>query len=210
MRTTASLAAMPADAHEFYARALAAADATGRLPRSQITDWDIFPFETDGLTVTPLAAPELPEPARSGAGGVGCHSCERTEGTVWQDENWRLVTAPASGAPLRMLLLTREHVDFPGLSDERAAELGLLMVHVVRAIEALPNIARGHIARWGDGAEHMHAFFFARPEGIRQMLGTVMPFWDDLIPPVPVDERDESARAVAEALVNSFGGSTVH
>jgi hypothetical protein len=82
-------------------------------------------------------------------------------------------------------------------------------VHVVRAIEALPNIARAHIARWGDGGEHMHTWFFARPEGVRQMLGTVMPIWDDLMPPVPVAERDADARAVAAALVGSYGGSAV-
>ena len=200
---------MPVDAHEFYARALAAADGDGRLPRSQITDWDIFPFETDGLTVTPLAAPELPEPSRYDAGGAGCDACGATSGVVWHDDHWVLVTTKPSGAPLRLMLLSREHVDFPGLPDERAAELGLLLVHVVRAIEALPNVARAHIARWGDGGEHMHAWFFARTEGIRQMLGTVMPIWDDLMPPVPLEERDPDARAVAEALVASYGGSAV-
>jgi diadenosine tetraphosphate (Ap4A) HIT family hydrolase len=200
---------MPADAHQFYARALAVADADGRLPLSQITDWDIFPFETDGLTVTPLAAPELPEPARYDAGGVGCGACAAAAGVVWQDEHWLLVTTDPSCSPLRLMLISREHVDFPGLPDDRAAELGLLLVHVVRAIEALPNIARAHIARWGDGGEHMHTWFFARPEGVRQMLGTVMPIWDDLMPPVPVAERDADARAVAAALVGSYGGSAV-
>ncbi|MEN0128877.1 MAG: hypothetical protein AAGC49_05505 [Brevundimonas sp.] len=200
---------MPADPHEFYARALAAADEDGRLPRSQITDWDIFPFETDGLRVVPLHAPVLPEATRSGTGGVGCNACESTSGVVWRDEHWQLVTTRPSGAPLRLLLVSRAHVDFPGLPDERAAELGLLLVHVVRAIEALPNIARGHIARWGDGGEHMHTWFFARPEGIRQMFGTVMPIWDDLMPPVPVDERDADARTVATALVESYGGEVV-
>ena len=200
---------MPADAHEFYARALAAADADGRLPRSQITDWDIFPFESDGLTVIPLAAPELPEPARYGADGVDCDGCTDSDGVVWQDEHWLLVTTDPSGAPLRLMLVSRDHVDFPGLSDERAAELGLIQVHVVRAIEALPHIARAHIARWGDGGEHMHTWFFARPEGIRQMLGTVMPIWDDLMPPVPVEERDADARTVAEALAASYGGTAI-
>ena len=200
---------MPVDAHTFYARALAAADGEGRLPRSQITDWDIFPFESDGLTVIPLAAPELPEPARYDVGGAGCGACEAASGIVWQDEHWLLVTTKPSGAPLRVMLLSREHVDFPELTDDRAAELGLLTVHIVRAIEALPNIARAHIARWGDGGEHMHTWFFARPEGIRQMLGTVMPIWDDLMPPVPAEERDADARTVAEALVASYGGEVV-
>ena len=81
---------MPVDAHTFYARALAAADGDGRLPRSQITDWDIFPFESDGLTVIPLAAPELPEPARYDVGGAGCGACEAASGIVWQDEHWLL------------------------------------------------------------------------------------------------------------------------
>ena len=45
---------------EFYAHALAAADAEGRLPLARMTEWGISPFEQDGLRVAPLRPPVLP------------------------------------------------------------------------------------------------------------------------------------------------------
>ncbi len=201
---------MPLSPDEYHARALAAADADGRLPRSPMTDWDIFPFEPDGLTVRPLAAPVLPEPPRAGSGGVDCRSCEDQSLAVWRDEHWLLRTfSSTGGAPLTVLLESRAHVDFPDLPDERAAELGVLLVHVVRAIEELPHVARAHVSKWGDGAEHLHVFFYARPAGMRQMFGAFMQLWDDLLPDVPVAERDADARSVAESLVASYGGEVV-
>ena len=51
---------------EFYEQAVAAADDEGRLPLSRMTGWDISPFERDGLQVSPLRPPSLPEVARDG------------------------------------------------------------------------------------------------------------------------------------------------
>jgi len=201
---------MPLTPDEYHAHAIAAADEQGRLPRSPMTEWDIFPYEADGLTVVPLRAPELPEPARAGAGGVDCHACEEPRGTVWRDEHWRLsVSSSTSGAPLRMSVGLVEHADLPDLSDERAAELGVLLVHVTRAVEGLPHVARAHVSRWGDGAEHLHLFVYARLEGMRQMLGTLMPLWDDTLPPVPREQRDADAQAVARTLAATYGGEVV-
>ncbi|GIG23405.1 hypothetical protein Cch01nite_41290 [Cellulomonas chitinilytica] len=200
---------MAASPDVFHARVLAAVDErTGRLPSPSMAYWEIFPFETDDLTVVPVVAPVLPEPARHGAGGVDCGACASEDGTVWRHAHWRpRVSATTSGVPLRLMLVSQAHVDFPDLPDERAAEVGVLLVHRARAIESLPHVARAHLSKWGDGGEHLHVFAYARPEGQRQMLGTLMPLWDDVLPPVPLDERDADARAVAEALVRSFGGA---
>jgi hypothetical protein len=46
---------MPMSPQEFYAHAMRAADAGGRLPLSRMTAWDVFPFEHNGLQVVPLA-----------------------------------------------------------------------------------------------------------------------------------------------------------
>lgn len=143
-------------------------------------------------------------------GGVDCWACDTSDGTVWRDDHWRLtVGRTTTGVPLRLMLISETHADLPTLDDARAAELGVLLVHLARAVESLPHVARAHLSRWGDGAEHLHVFAYARPEGMRQLRGTLMPVWDDALPPVPTVERDADAPAVADALVRSYGGGVV-
>jgi len=200
---------MPLTPDEFHLNALKAADAEGRMPLSRLTAWEIFPFEPEGLRVVPLKTPELPEPSRRGENGVSCDSCAAVgRGDIWQDDRWRLLTfSEPSGAPLVLMLLPKEHLDLTDLSDDLAGELGRLVVHIARAIETLPHVARAHVSRWGDGGAHLHVFFFARPEGFVQLRGTCLAIWDDLLPPTPRDVRDADALTVARALVFSYGGS---
>ena len=183
-----------------------AADAQGRLPLSRMTAWDVFPFEQAGLQVVPLAPPALPEPDRAGENGLDCPACTAGQAPVWSDEHWRLSVLGPSGAPLILLLEPAAHHDLPDLPDDRAAEMGLLMVAISRAIESLPHIARAHVSRWGDGGAHLHLFFSARPAGFSQLRGTCLAIWDDLLPAVPDDQRDRDAAAVAQALAGSYGG----
>jgi diadenosine tetraphosphate (Ap4A) HIT family hydrolase len=197
---------MPISPEEFYTRAMRAADAQGRLPLSRMTAWDVFPFEQTGLRVVPLAPPVLPEPARSGEDPAECPACTAGRAPAWSDEHWRLSALGPSGAPLILLLEPRAHYDLPDLPDDRASELGLLVVRIARAIESLPHIARAHVSRWGDGGAHLHVFFFARPAGFAQLRGTCLAIWDDLLPAVPDGQRDADVAAVAEALARSHGG----
>jgi hypothetical protein len=88
----------------------------------------------------------------------------------------------------------------------RHGEGGKLMVGIGRAIEALPNVARAHVSRWGDGGAHLHLFFYARPAGFQQLRGTCLAIWDDLLPAVPDEFRSADASAVARALAASYGG----
>jgi diadenosine tetraphosphate (Ap4A) HIT family hydrolase len=202
---------MPLTPEEFYANALSVADADGRMPLSRITLWEIFPFESEGLKVVPLAKPETPEPTRRGEGGSHCDSCASVgEGDIWQNDRWRLRTfSEPSGSPLVLMLLTKDHFDLTDLPDELAEEMGRLIVHIARAVETLPHVARAHVSRWGDGGAHLHIFFFARPEGFAQLRGSCFSVWDDLLGPTPKTVRDADAMEVVYALTASFGGVAV-
>ncbi|MBF9073718.1 hypothetical protein [Streptacidiphilus fuscans] len=192
---------------EFYDRARTAADSEGRLPLARMTGWGISPFEQDGLRVSSLRPPVLPEPDRHGEDPSDCGDCRARDEGVWFDERWRLARIPGVGVPLVLMLYPREHCDMADLSDELAAELGVLTTHIVRHVQALPHVSRAHVYRIGDGAAHLHIWFFARPEGQAQLYGSWLPVWDDLLPEYPADVADADASAVADALIASYGGS---
>jgi diadenosine tetraphosphate (Ap4A) HIT family hydrolase len=191
---------------EFYNHAVAAADDEGRLPLSRMTGWEISPFEEEGLRVAPLRPPVLPEPARKGEDPTDCQSCRNRDEGIWLDDHWRLTRVEEVGTPLVLMLYPRHHHDLTDLPDELAAELGVLTTHIARHIEALPNIARAHVYRIGDGGAHLHVWFFARPEGQAQLYGSWMVVWDDLLPEYPADVADADAALVAQAMVSSHGG----
>ena len=194
---------------EFYHHAIAAADGERRLPLSRMTGWDISPFEADGLRVSPLRPPVLPEPARHGEDPSDCTSCTRRDEGIWFDARWRLTRLAGVGVPLVLMLHPRDHHDLADLPDEMAAELGVLTTHITRHVQALPNIARAHVYRIGDGGAHLHVWFFARPEGQSQLYGSWLVVWDDLLPEYPADIAEADAAIVADALVASYGGDRV-
>ncbi|HWS38155.1 MAG TPA: hypothetical protein VN408_36145 [Actinoplanes sp.] len=198
---------MPLSPEQFHVHALAAADDSGRLPLARMTEWEISPFEQDGLRVSPLRPPVLPEPARHGEDPADCGSCRRRDEGIWLNERWRLIRIGERGVPLALMLIPRDHHDLADLPDELAAELGLLTIRIARHVEELPHIARAHVYRLGDGGAHLHVWFFARPEGQPQMLGSWLMVWDDLLPEYPADVAGADAATVAAALAASHGGT---
>lgn len=192
------------DPDEFYAHALAAADGDRRLPLSRMTGWEVSPFEEEGLRVSPLRPPVVPEPPRHGEDPADCTSCVRRDEGIWLNEHWRLSRISGVGVPLVLMLHPRDHHDLPDLPDDRAAELGILTTHIARHVEALPNIARAHTYRIGDGGAHLHVWFFARPAGQSQLYGSWLVVWDDLLPEYPGEAADADAAIVAAALVRSL------
>ncbi|WP_436526908.1 hypothetical protein [Actinoplanes sp. HUAS TT8] len=191
---------------EFYERALAATDDEQRLPLARMTMWDISPFEQEGLRVTPLRPPVMPEKARHGEDPADCDGCRNRDKGIWFDEHWRLTRISGSGVPIVLMLHPREHYDLADLPDARAAELGVLTKHIAGHMQALPYVARAHVYRFGDGAAHLHVWFFGRPEGQGQFYGSWLPVWDDLLPVYPDDVAEADAVKVAEALTKSYGG----
>ena len=192
---------MSETAEEIYRRAIAAADSDGRLPMPPVEEWETFPFDGD-IRVRPLRAPVAAEPPRRGEGGVECWRCERGDSdAVWSDERW--VVAPLekpSGLPAIVILYPRAHHDLDNLPDELARELGPMVQRVERAVRSVGEIGRVHVCRWGDGSEHLHWWFMARPARVPQLVGSFAAIWDDILPPTPEPVWRENLRRVAAAM----------
>ncbi|WP_078960129.1 hypothetical protein [Streptomyces sp. NRRL B-24085] len=180
------------------------------LPADSVTAWDTFPFEGD-FRVKRLRPPVLPEPDRAGEGGPEeCRTCLKpVTQALWADDHWRLdEVGTESRLPAVVMLQPRGHHDLSDLPAERAAELGPLLQRVERAVLALDGVARVHVNRWGDGAAHLHFWLLARPAGLVQLRGSFLPVWEELLPPVPEEERREAHRRIAAAL--AADGGTAH
>jgi diadenosine tetraphosphate (Ap4A) HIT family hydrolase len=197
---------MPLSPDEFYAHAVAAADAEQRLPLSRMTGWDISPFEQAGLQVSRLRPPVVPEAPRPGSDPAQCESCRHRDDGIWLDDRWRLTRMSGVGVPLILMLHPRDHYDLADLTDDLASELGVLSTHIARHVEGLAHISRCHVYRIGDGGAHLHIWFIARPEGQAQLYGSWLVVWDDLLPEYPSEVAESDAAAVADALVASYGG----
>jgi diadenosine tetraphosphate (Ap4A) HIT family hydrolase len=194
--TLASAAALPEMPEELYARAK---DAL-RMP--PVEEWETWPFEGE-LRPRPLLPPDEQERPRHGEGGVDCTRCAAPdEDYLWTNENWRLWSFDEpTGLPLVVLLEPREHFAEPGdLPEERAAELGVLLGRIERAIRGLGEIGRVHVCRWGDGGEHLHWWFMARPARLPQLIGSFAAIWEDILPPVPEERWRADLGKLAAAL----------
>lgn len=191
---------------DYSDRVRAAADGQGRLPLPEQAMWEIFPFEPASLVVKPLADDVLPEPPRGGEGDRPCWRCSDPEaGVVWSDERWVLASDEQMRLPFLAMLMPREHLDLGDLDDEHAADLGRLTVLLDRAVRALPDVERCHVAKWGDGGAHLHVAFLGRPSGMLQLRGSNLALWDDMLPPLPAEEAAARLRVVAEQLAQVRG-----
>jgi hypothetical protein len=165
-----------------------------------------FPFEGD-VRVVPLSEPVLPEPPRGGeVGGKPCAKCADPDGfVIWRDEQWSLKAFGASGLPFVAVLEPHGHYRLDNLPPELTATLGPMIQRVAKAIQGLDSVARTHFNRWGDGSEHFHLWFQARPLGMMQLRGAMIAAWDDMLPKIPEDEFAANARQVAAALAEDGG-----
>jgi diadenosine tetraphosphate (Ap4A) HIT family hydrolase len=187
---------MPETPEQLYARVKDA------LTMPPVEEWDTFPFDGE-MRPRPLRPPEEVERPRHGEGGVDCGRCAaRDDEYLWTNEHWRLWTFDRpTGLPLIVLLESRDHYGEPGdLPENLAAELGVLLCRIEREIRALGNIGRVHVCRWGDGGEHLHWWFMARPARIPQLIGSFAAVWDDVLPPVPEEIRRADLEKLAAAL----------
>ena len=167
-----------------------------------VETWDTWPFE-GSVRPRPLAPPVERETPRQGEGGVDCRRCAAGDDEyVWTNERWR-VYAPAepTGLPVIVLLEPRWHFSEPGdLPEDLAAEFGVLIGRLDRAISAVGGVGRVHIGRWGEGGAHLHIWFMARPARIEQLRSSFAEIWDDVLPPTPEDVWRANLEAVVSGL----------
>jgi diadenosine tetraphosphate (Ap4A) HIT family hydrolase len=173
----------------------------GALRMPPVEEWETWPFD-GAVTPRALAPPAQAEAPRRGEGGVDCRRCAHgDDDALWSDENWVVMPLPqASGLPAVVILETRAHYEFHDLPEELQAELGPMLVKVQRAVRAIPDVGNVHVCRWGDGGEHFHVWFMARPARIPQLIGSFAAIWDDVLPPLPEDVWRENLAIVASEL----------
>jgi hypothetical protein len=178
--------------------------ARGALLTPPVEEWETWPF-AGPVAPRGLEPPMAAEAARGGAGGVQCRRCEQgDQGALWSDEHWivRATEAP-TGLPFVAFLETRAHHDFCDLPHELAEQLGPMLIRVQRAVFAIGDIGNVHVCRWGDGSEHFHVWFMARPARMPQLIGSFAAIWDDVLPPVPTDVWRANIEIVRRALTGN-------
>jgi diadenosine tetraphosphate (Ap4A) HIT family hydrolase len=187
---------VPETPEQLYERAAHAL----RMP--PVEDWETFPFDGE-MRPRALLPPVERERPRYGEAGVDCRRCAATDDEyLWTDERWRLASLPEpTGLPVIVLLEPREHfAELGDLPDELAADLGVVLARVERAVRAVGEIGRVHVCKWGDGSEHLHWWFMARPVRIPQLIGSFAAIWDDILPPLPEEVWRANLDAVRAAL----------
>ncbi len=187
---------MPETPEQMYERA---ADAL-RMP--PVEEWETFPFDGE-MRPRALQPPVEREEPRHGAGGVDCRAmhCARTTSTSGRTSAGACTVSDPAGLPVVVILEPREHIAEVGdLPDDLAAELGVMLARIERAVRSVGEIGRVHVCKWGDGGEHLHWWFMARPARIPQLIGNFAAIWDDILPPVPEEIWRENLAAVKAAL----------
>jgi Ser/Thr protein kinase RdoA (MazF antagonist) len=81
-----------------------------------------------------------------------------------------------------------------------AALLGQMLARLERAVRGVGEIGRVHVYRWGDGAEHLHWWFIARPARLPQIIGSFCELWDEVLPPTPQDIWADNVARIAAAM----------
>ncbi len=148
---------VPETPEELYARGK---DAL-RVP--PVWEWETLPFEGE-LAPRALQPPVERRAAALRRGWRRLPPLRRASDDeyIWTTERWRLldVLPNRPGLPWSSFWNRASTTPTRATSpDELAAELGVLLARVERAIRSIGEIGRVHVCRWGDGSEHLHWWF---------------------------------------------------
>lgn len=143
-----------------------------------------------------LAAPVIPEPSRHGEGDKPeCSACTRDsdELEVYRDDLWRVQVLRDRPFPGTCMLMPLRHADgVAGLNEAELSTYGPMVARISSALLARPQgapgfgdgrVGRVHSHLWNDGGAHLHQWFFPRPLGYLDLLGSVLVEWEEVLPP---------------------------
>ncbi|MCD6639292.1 MAG: hypothetical protein LT071_05200 [Nocardioides sp.] len=187
---------------EFLDRARAAADSSGRPGLGPMSDWEVFPFEREGLQARPLTEYAVPEPDRTRT-PEACGTCKaltRDDLVLHVGERLAVVRPGGFNLPFVANVVSRAHETLDDLDDDAHAEMGRLIGRTYNALRALDGVGNVHVNKWENGGGHLSVTLLARPLGVLQLRGSNLSVWADMLPPTPAEEIDARAAQVRAAL----------
>lgn len=179
-----------------------------------VSTWTAWPWDGQ-LTPRALEPPAQAEPDRAGLDESECLVCAGiaawdTDYLLWRDEHW-VIGLPKEGSPfpLAFLLMPRRHADLQDLNGPEARSQGELLTAIERVARQVMHVPRIQVARWGDGAHHLHWWITARPTGMLQLRGTFMALWSLVLPAREAQAGRAAALEVLSHLVQAGHGELI-
>ncbi len=107
-------------------------------------------------------------------GPLPCLTCElvrrrdRGEAPLWDDiyrtAHWDLVHSYNTALPGWLVLVARRHIEaIDKLTDEEAAELGVLLQRVSATLRQVTGCTKTYVVQFAEAAEHPHVHFHVIP-----------------------------------------------
>jgi hypothetical protein len=177
-------------------------DAAGRPPVGGMADWEVFPFEREGLIPKPLGERVVPEPSRARTADA-CGTCKalaREDLVLHTGERLSVIRPGGTSLMFVANIVARGHERLDDLDEAADEELGRLVARTYRALRALPGVGNVQVCKWENGGGHLSVNVLARPLGVLELRGSNLPIWADMLPNIPQDEYDERADVVRAAL----------
>ncbi len=170
----------------------------GSGPVPSIAAFELLPLEE-------MLVPERPR--RGEIDPSECGQCKPSEYTIWHDDEWQVSSGFPGGIGLPFVgaISPRRHVKLEDAPIEVLAGLGPVLQRLSEATKRIPAVARCHFSRWNDGSAHLHLWAYARPAGMMQGRGAILPYWEQVMPAMPEEMMREHMRIVAEALAADGG-----
>jgi hypothetical protein len=195
------------EAREFFERVRSGTDPVGHLEPGPMADWEVFPYEREGLRPKVFETFELPEPTSEGACPI-CEGVDDSSRRLWTGRRLALLRTRATSVLFQAQVVSLAHEGLEDLDVSGHEELGRLLGAAFNAMRGLAGVGRVHINKWENGRGHLMVAMYARPEGVLQLRGSNLPIWADMLPSIPDEDFAARAREVSDAVADALESST--